>query len=626
MFTVTRVEHNPILSPLKEHPWEAAAAFNGCPIVHKRKTYLFYRTLSEPQLLKSPHIPMSSIGKAISTDNEHYTDRTVFISPDHDFDQFGCEDPRVTKLGDTFYIFYTALGSFPFTSDSIRVAVARSRDLETVDDKHLVTPFNAKAMTMFPEKINGKISTLLTISTEHPPSEICYAEFNTPEEMWSSEYWQRWHENLDAHKIQIRRQHDDQIELGTPPIKTDAGWLVLYAHIQKYGSGNPVFGIEAMLLDLKNPRQVVGRTKGPFMVPDSYYEHAGHAAQVVFPTGALVRGKTLELHYGAADTHCAIATIPLDNLIKSMTDSRHSYIKRFPGNPIIVPRDGVAWEAGGTLNPAAIDLDGSVHILYRAVSDKNISTIGYARSQDGFSIDERSDMPMYAPRTEFEKNGCEDARIVQIEKHLYMTYTAYDGITPRVAISSISVADFLKHRWDQWSLPEVITPPAIGNKDAAVLPEKINGKYMLFHRVGESICADFVATLDFSVEKIKECIEILGPRHGMWDGGKVGLAAPPIKTKAGWLLLYHGVSSSTTYRVGAALLDLENPTVIKARTAVPIFEPEEEYEHKGVVPNVVFPCGLTVRGRTLYMYYGAADSVVAVATVSLAAVLQMLET
>jgi predicted GH43/DUF377 family glycosyl hydrolase len=206
-----------------------------------------------------------------------------------------------------------------------------------------------------------------------------------------------------------------------------------------------------------------------------------------------------------------------------------------------------------------------------------------------------------------------------------MTYTGFDGITPRVSISSISTVDFLKKRWAGWSAPEVITPPSIANKDSTILPEKVKGGYLIFHRVNESVCADFVESLDFRKEKVSQCIEIIAPRRGMWDGGKVGISTPPIKTKDGWLLLYHGVSMSTTYRVGAVLLDLVDPTIVKARTAVPFFEPEAEYEHKGIVANVVFPCGLTVRKGLAYIYYGAADFVVGVATIKVSALLKMLE-
>jgi beta-1,2-mannobiose phosphorylase / 1,2-beta-oligomannan phosphorylase len=637
MFTVTRSEHNPILSPNEKHPWEAAAAFNGCPIIHNDKCYLVYRAMTEPQLLKEPHIRMSTIGRAISDDGTHYTDRAMLVQPDADFDRYGCEDPRVTKLGGSYYILYTALGGFPFSKENIRIAVAVSDDLNVIKEKHLVAPFNAKGMALFPQKINGKYAAVLTVNTDQPPSDICYAEFDRLEDLWSADYWKQWQENLDAHKIHIRRLPTDHLELGAVPVKTDQGWLLVYSHIQRYGHPDQVFGVEAILLDPNNPRTVIGRTKGPFMAPEAYYEHVGLVSNIVFPTGALIEKNeggrdSLKVYYGAADTFCAMATIPLDNLLRSLTGVEEKKIVRFPGNPIITPRPGYFWEQGGTINPAAIELNGMIHILYRAVSDKNVSTIGYAMSHDGLSIDERLEKPIYFPRMPFEIKagsdrdyGCEDPRVMKIGDRVYMTYTAYDGSTPRVAVSSISEGDFLARRWGQWSEPRIITPPGIADKDAAILPERFRNRYMIFHRVGESVCADFVSTLDFAEEVVDECIEIIDPRRGMWDGGKVGISAPPVKTDRGWLLLYHGVSWSTTYRVGAVLLDLNDPTVILARTAIPLFEPEEEYERKGLVPNVVFPCGLVVRGNTAYIYYGGGDSVIGVATVKMSVLLQMLE-
>jgi predicted GH43/DUF377 family glycosyl hydrolase len=236
----------------------------------------------------------------------------------------------------------------------------------------------------------------------------------------------------------------------------------------------------------------------------------------------------------------------------------------------------------------------------------------------------RSDKPIYSPRADFEQAGCEDPRIVEIEERIYMTYTAYDGHTPRVAISSISTKEFLARKWKGWTVPHVITPENVANKDACIIPELVLGKHMILHRVGESICAYLFDSLDFSKEKVDKCIEIISPRRGMWDGNKVGIAAPPIKTKEGWLLLYHGVSWSGTYRVGAVLLDTKNPTTVISRLAVPLFEPEEDYEKKGIVNNVVFPCGLIYRKGTLYMYYGGGDFVTAVATFSLKEILKRL--
>ncbi len=598
--------------------------------------------MSEPDPLKEPHISTSVIGIATADDDTHFDKRKVFFGPSEDYDKYGCEDPRVTKIDDTFYVFYTALGGYPFSADNIKVAVALSTDLKTVKEKHLVTPFNAKAMALFPERMNGKLAALVTVNTDRKPSDICYIEFEKKEDIWSKEYWEKWAQDLDNHKINFRRVDSDQVELGAPPLKTEKGWLVVYSHIQDYGGSNPVFGVEIVLLDLLNPRRVVGRTKGPFMVPDTYYERFGHVSNIVFPSGALIKkGKSesmtkLEIYYGGADTHTAMAYIFLDNLLGNITDSeeaKKTRFKRFIGNPIISPRPGLLWEAGGTINPAAVELNNKTHIIYRAATVTNVSVMGYATSSDGFTIDERLDKPIYFPRTEYEYRpdsnsnyGCEDPRIVVIGDKLYMTYTAYNGGTPRVAVSYITIHDFLDRRWSAWSVPNVITPPNIPNKDATILPEPVDGKYMIIHRINEGICADFVNSLDFSKEEVNKCIEILNPRPGMWDGVKVGIAGPPVKTKKGWLLLYHGISRSKKYRVGAVLLDLEDPTVVKARTAVPVFEPEESYERNGLIPNVVFPCSLIVRNGTVYIYYGAADSVIGVATIKLEDLLNKLRT
>ena len=634
MFTVTRLEHNPILSPLREHYWEIAAAFNGCPILRGAETHLVYRAMSDPNLLQNSHIRMSVIGHAVSHDNgAHYTDRRILISPDIDFDRYGCEDPRITCIDGVYYIFYTALGGYPFSEDNIKVAVGLSSDLKTIYEKHLVTPFNAKAMALFPEKIGGKMAALVTVNTDRKPSDICYAEFDTPEEMWSPEYWHNWYNNLDTHKVHVRRKPEDQIELGAPPVRTDKGWLVIYSHIQRYGRSDQAFGIEAVLLDLNNPLKILGRTKGPFMVPEQYYEHIGQVPHVIFPTGALIRGNTLQIYYGAADTHCAIATVPLDNLLSSiLEDDQQKGFTRFKGNPILAPRPGRLWEVRGTINPGAVDIGNKTHIVYRAVSSQNVSTVGYAISSDGFTIDERPDKPIYFPRAPFELNanaqenyGCEDARIAIIQDRIYMTYTGYDGITPRVAVSSISIKDFTERRWGNWVAPQVITPPGVPDKDCIIIPESINGKYVVIHRVQQSICADLVGSLDFSKEQINTCIELIAPRPGMWDGNKVGISTPPIKTDKGWLLLYHGISWSGIYRVGALLLDITDPTLVKARTSTPIFEPEESYEQSGIVPNVVFPCGFVVRNNIGYMYYGAGDSVSGVATIDMDTLMNMLE-
>ena len=631
MFIVTRSDANPLISPSPSNPWEASATFNWSPLKDGKTTHVVYRAVSEMDHLDASHRQTSLIAHATSRDGEHFTDREPFIVPDTDFDKFGCEDPRITRIGGTSYIFYTALSTYPFTAAGIKVAVAISKDMKTVTEKHLVTPFNAKAMVLFPEKIKGKYCALLTVHTDEPPSDIAYVEFDTIEDMWSPAFWEKWYENLSEHKIEFRRNNGDQVEIGAVPIKTDKGWLVIYSHINHYADGqSPIFGIEAVLLDLKNPRDIVARTKGTFMVPELYYEKSGHVPNIVFPSGALVSGDRLDIYYGAADTHCAKATLSLSHLLRSMMHEGNELVTRFAGNPLLSPRDGKAWEAGGVLNPAAIDLKGRVHLLYRAATTHNASTFGYASSKNGYVFDERSEDPVYTARTDFEgigrseNMGCEDPRMVEMGKQILMTYSAYDGTTPRIALSTILTKDFIAKKWSNWSVPQVISEPGVPNKDCVIVPEKIKGLYYVFHRAGNSICADMLLSLDTPKNKITKCIEIIAPRKGMWDSRKVGMAGPLIKTKKGWIALYHGISEHGVYRVGALLLDKNQPTKVLARTAVPIFEPNELYELNGGVNRVVFPCGTVCRKGMIYIYYGAADKVVAGAKVSLKEILDIL--
>ena len=181
-----------------------------------------------------------------------------------------------------------------------------------------------------------------------------------------------------------------------------------------------------------------------------------------------------------------------------------------------------------------------------------------------------------------------------------------------------------KINW-QWEKPFIVTPESFDDKDACLFPEKFSQGYFILHRIGTEICGDYLDSLDFNHSKVKKCIHVLGPRVNTWDSLKVGITAPPIKTKYGWLLLYHGISKSHhTYRIGAVLLDLKDPAIVLARSSDPIFEPEEPYEKSGIVNNVVFPCGMVLRDGILYIYYGGGDKVIGVATMKMDIILKAL--
>lgn len=633
MFNVHRNLHNPILSP-SNHPFDAMASFNASPVIvenkktNKKEITLLYRAMSLPDPYLNNHAPLSIIAKAVSLDGNFFDVRMPFIVPSEDYDKYGCEDPRATYIDGKYFIFYTALGAYPYVQEHIRTALAISSDLKSIDEKHLITPFNSKAMMLFPEKIDGKYVALISINPDLKPIRACLRFFDRVEDMWNEHMWQEWYKDIEKYEINLKRKDDDHIELGAPPIKTDKGWLLIYSHIQRYASPEHVFGIEAALLDLENPQKVIALTKGPFLVPEMYYEKTGIVSNITFPTGALCDGDTITIYYGAADTHVATATLSLSKLLDAMLGK--TLFTRSHENPIISPRPNKDWEKGGTLNPAAIRIDGITHFLYRAATDKNVSTFGYATSKDGIHIDMRSDDSVYIPRISFEKAdgdnnyGCEDPRLMEIEGRIYMLYTGYNRVVPRVVVTSISKEDFIARRFENFTTPQAITHDSVADKDAIILPEKTKDGYFVMHRAGLSICGDYVSSLDFETEKVEKCIELTDPRYGMWDSIKVGVSTPAIKTEKGWLVLYHGISWSKIYRVGALLLDLDDPTIVLGRSTFPLFEPEEYYEKRGVVGNVVFPCGITLVDDTLFMYYGGADTTIGVATASLKEVLATL--
>ncbi|MEK7564288.1 MAG: hypothetical protein AAB510_01830 [Patescibacteria group bacterium] len=637
MFVVKRSHHNPIIVPDKDHYWEAYSTFNMSVVKKGTIFYGVYRAISAGDKLREPQ-QISTIGIGKSSDGRHFRDRKLFITPVEEWEKYGCEDPRVTYFEGNYYTFYTALSKYPFEASGIKVAVAVSKDLNKIKERHLVTPFNAKAMTLFPKRVNGKVTVILSVNTDMPPASIAIAQADKIEELWDPKFWELWYENLDKHTIDLRRSPYDHIEVGATPVETKYGWLLVYSHIQNYFSGGEnlkrIFGIEAILLGKDNLLKILGRTRSPILAPRESYELLGHLPDIVFPSGAIVKKDTLYIYYGATDTIICMAHVNLTDLLGTMryATTNDWHFLRSTSNPIISPKKENLWESKATFNPASILLKNKIHILYRTLSNDNTSYIGYASSNDGFKIDERLEDPIYVPREDFENkkvpdgnSGCEDPRVTKLGKDIYMCYTAFDGIgPPRVATTSITEKDFLNKKWN-WSKPILITPAGFDDKDTCIFPEKINGKYFFLHRVGSEICGDYLNSLNFETETVKKCIRIIGPRINSWDNLKVGISAPPLKTKAGWLVLYHGVSDThSTYRVGFILLDLKDPTIVLARTTDSIFEPVEPYEKIGIVNNVVFPCGMVEKKGLLYIYYGGADTVTGVATMKLSVILNAL--
>lgn len=634
MYTIKRDEHNPLIAPRRDHAWEYVAAFNPSPVQKDNEIHIFYRALSRPDVLASPYAGLSSIGKTVSFDGNHFQDRKQVVVPEEPWEELGCEDPRITFFEGRYYLFYTAVERFD--ASGIKVAVAISDDCETFTEKHLVTPFNAKAFCLFPERVNGKVTAVFSAHTDSPPARIAIAQADSIEDFWSESYWQEWHDNIDQHTLHLSRSDKDHVEVGAVPVKTDRGWLMIYSYIQDYfDEGKRLFGIEGALLDTNDPHRILGKTHGPMIVPETIYELHGHIPDIVFPSGALiVPNGYLDIYYGGGDTTCNRARVKIDDLLDAMdTDVRNNFVKRAMHNPILKPIEEHGWENQWVFNTAAFEYNNKTHLLYRAMDKENTSRIGYACLSDGLNVDERLKQPIYEPRKDFEikkklpdgYSGCEDPRTTVLDDTIYMTYTAYNGIDPtRVALTSISGKDFLDRKWENWAEPQLMTPDNVDDKNMCLLPEKIHGQYMMLHRIDRRICADLIDDLNFSDGRINRCIEIMGPREGMWDSAKIGITGPPVKTEHGWLLIYHGVSKTSTYRFGAVLLDADMPTNVISRTVDPIMEPLTPYELHGQVDNVVFSCGYVIKDGTIYIYYGGADTVIGVATLNLDTLLRKL--
>tara|TARA_R110002096_G_scaffold309676_1_gene504356 strand:- start:6390 stop:7427 length:1038 start_codon:yes stop_codon:yes gene_type:complete len=325
------------------------------------------------------------------------------------------------------------------------------------------------------------------------------------------------------------------------------------------------------------------------------------------------------------------------------------------------------FENNGVLNPGIYQEDGQVHIFYRAVKDGNFSTIGYAKSNGPNTLIEHHKKPIITPEFDYEKHGIEDARIVKIEDTYYLTYTAYDGIN---AMGALATSKDLKH----FEKKGIITPMInykdykchlehcnqgklnpkyyyyynlfaelgivdhanrlLKDKDVLLFPKKINGKFVMLHRIWPGIQIVFFEnwedlTDQFWQDYLKDLTShiILDPKYG-FEVNYIGGGCPPIETKEGWLLIYHGVCETTigkTYHAAAALLDINNPRKVIARLEQPLFSPSQEWEKEGVVNHVVFPTGTALFGDDLYIYYGAADKHTAVAKVSLQELLNELK-
>lgn len=323
------------------------------------------------------------------------------------------------------------------------------------------------------------------------------------------------------------------------------------------------------------------------------------------------------------------------------------------------------FECEGVLNPAVIKVKDTIHLFYRALTKDNYSTIGYCQLSSPLVVNHRNSEPILFPEAAYEYQGLEDPRIVEIEGVYYLTYTAFDGAN---ALGALATSSDLIHWKKQGILVPQITYDEfehftaidgkiqekyirfndsqkinehsgrklfLWDKNLVFFPRKIDNKFCFLHRIKPDIqvvvAVESLAelTIDFWQKYFSHFLEhvVLAPKYEH-EVSYIGNGCPPIETSDGWLLIYHGVHDTVegyVYSACAALLDLKDPRKEIARLPYPLFFPEKEWELKGEVNNVCFPTGALLEGDTLYIYYGAADERIAVASLSLEALLAELK-
>ncbi len=335
-------------------------------------------------------------------------------------------------------------------------------------------------------------------------------------------------------------------------------------------------------------------------------------------------------------------------------------LQRYRKNPIIKPSERIKWMGKATFNCGVVKEGKKAHMLFRAVAEyeQYISVIGHAESEDfvNFEIDEK---PAIVPEHQWERFGCEDPRITKIGNKFYITYVALQSSAKKPATRATALA--ITKDFEKFEKIGYITPKTSNNKDVVLFPKKFANNFAILHRPHNwnsyetqrkngkfyTLLADENIELEWEFDEPKKIPKkpsiwfafskdlknwhnvalVLEPTLE-WENEKVGAGAPPIKTKEGWLLLYHGVGKEKgkrRYCAGAALLDKKEPWQLIAKLNEPILEPKEWYETKGDVANVVFPTGAFVHKKKLYVYYGAADKYCCLATCELRELLEKFE-
>lgn len=563
----------------------------------------------------------NSLFISVSTDGLRFKSvnkRSEIVSGSESFNTTMSKDFRISKVGKEYYLIFKNL------SENISLNIAKSKDLLSWEKFGTLNGISETASLVPNIKIDGKYIAYFgdrNISVAYSKDLINWEgqkEVLNPK----SNYF-------DAYPLQVGNVFD-----------TKEGILVFY-YVREFFREGLNYSVGIALFDKNDPTKLISRSQRPICTQELEAEKGE-----LYPLGAVKFKDELFLYFGIRGKDIYVVSFgKFSDVFNGLPGRTKPRLEKHDKNPIITPVMHHLWQKDATFNPAAVHDGEKFHFIYRAMGPENTSVLGHAESENGTEITYRSDKPVYVPRKSFEipggspkawfmsgggYGGCEDPRVTYIEedKRFYLTYIAYNGAdAPRVALSSISEEDFKSKNWD-WMSPKIISKPHEVNKNAVIFPEKIGGKYVVMHRVFPNILVDLLDDLDFNNPRYLKGEFKIPPTADGWDSRKVGAGPPPIKTPDGWLLIYHAVDdkNDSQYKIGAMLLDLNEPWKVLYRTQQPILEPDQWYENNGFKAGVAYPCGAVLNNNRLFVYYGGADKFICVASKNIDEFLRELKT
>jgi predicted GH43/DUF377 family glycosyl hydrolase len=424
---------------------------------------------------------------------------------------------------------------------------------------------------------------------------------------------------------------------------SEKGVLVFYDSSVRDGEKLKI-QIGVAMFSLSDPHKIIWRVDEPILEDQISFQNDFECK------GMLFEEDKFAIYWYSKNTGMLFASMCVPFSAK-LTKEKVKSLSRHFQNPIISPKAGAKsaeckdWMSEGTFNPTAVNIDGNVHILFRAMGSDGISRVGYASSKDGLNVDYVHSEPIFSLRYshfgakpgkhKYDRvmypsggswGGCEDPRMVSIDDRIYVTFNAFDNWNNiRVGMTSISTEDFLKQNWKGWEEPKLITPFGSRHKNWVLFPEKIKGKFAVLHNLHNlkkpnSVLIDYFDNFE-KLEKGEMNFDSPDPqkmpnKKTSWHIRMRSAGPAPLKTKDGWLLFYHATDAAEPqkYKMGAMLLDLKDPMKIIARSSYPILCPDMWYENDWK-PGIVYACGAVIKDDNIFIYYGGGDKHVCVATV-----------